>query len=277
MESIKKIFEETKEALRKCYSEGEADKLVYILFEDLLGISRTPILLNEDRELDHLKLNGAISRLLNNEPIQHVTGFTYFLDRKFKTDKRALIPRPETEELVKIIVAQNELDNPAILDIGTGTGCIAISLSLEIESRVSALDISQEALELARKNASHLNAKVEFLELDVLTSELPSDQFDIIVSNPPYIPKREQVEMDLNVTHYDPSISLFVPDDDPLLFYKRIGELGLKSLIPSGKLYFEIHEKYGDAVKEQLEDLGYYDVIVYQDINGKNRIVSATN
>lgn len=277
MHKVKQIWEETAKQLEKVYDRREAENISYLLLEDLYEISRSSILTDDSLEIDKLILHDAIGRLLNNEPIQYVTGVTDFYGNKFHLQPGALIPRPETEELVDLIIRENKISKPRILDVGVGSGCIAITLAIETKGVVFGTDISEEAISMAKKNTADLGAQVAFSENDILHEKLPENELDILVSNPPYIPKAEKERMRENVTRYEPDLALFVPDDDPLIFYKRIADLGLSGLKRGGKLYFEIHENYGEEVKAYLQDVGYSEVKVHQDMQGKDRIVCATN
>lgn len=276
---VSAIYKETVQELTSIYGLREAEIMGNMLFEDLLGLSKTDRLLRPELMLktENIgKISSAVERLLRHEPIQHVIGYTHFYGRKFKVNKHTLVPRPETEELVELIIKENQKRHLKILDVGTGTGCIPISLALEMkESDVYAIDISAEALALAKENAQLNQANISFSKTDILTGELKENELDIIVSNPPYIPHLEKSEMDKNVLDYDPEIALFVPDEDPLLFYRVIGEKAQKALKTGGKLYFEIHEKYGKATAELLENQGYRQVSVFQDLQGKDRMVRA--
>lgn len=222
---------------------------------------------------------AAVERLKNHEPVQHVVGFTYFLDRKFKVTSDTLIPRPETEELVMLIVDhyKKRTDPIKVLDIGAGSGCITISLDLLLpNANVMGWDISEAALRVCQENATNLASEADFQLKDALTDS-PTEKLDLIVSNPPYIPEMERNTMHKNVTAYDPHLALFVPDNDPLLFYRSIAEMAKNHLFPLGKLFFEIHEQYGDETKSLLEQLGFEQVEIHQDLQGKERIVVATN
>ncbi|MEO9477002.1 MAG: peptide chain release factor N(5)-glutamine methyltransferase [Cyclobacteriaceae bacterium] len=276
---VSAIYKETVQELSSIYDQREAEIMCNLLFEDLLGISKTDRVLRPDFTLEAEKvgkINSALRRLLLHEPVQHVIGHTHFYGRNFKVNHHTLVPRPETEELVDLIIKENQKSHVKILDIGTGTGCIPVSLALEMkESDVYAIDISAEALALAKENAQLNQANISFSKTDILTEELKENELDIIVSNPPYIPHLEKSQMDKNVLEYDPEIALFVPDEDPLLFYRVIGEKALKTLKTGGKLYFEIHEKYGKATTELLENQGYTEVTVFQDLQGKDRMVCA--
>ena len=271
------ILEETKRQLTKVYEEREARNIALMLLEDLFHLDKVAVLSDERIEIDEHLLQQSIDRLLKNEPVQYVTGVADFFGRKFNIRQGALIPRPETEELVELIIDQNKVNNPKILDIGTGSGCIAITLALEIQTMVYATEVSDLAFEIAKQNATQLRAHLEIIKHDILTQSLPFSDLDILVSNPPYIPEKEKAEMSKNVLEYEPGMALFVPDNDPLLFYRRIAEEGVKALKPGGKLYFEIHENYGQEIRSLLEQMEYADVSIHQDMQGKDRMISAIN
>jgi release factor glutamine methyltransferase len=260
------------------YSTEEAENLVNWLLEHHLGLRRVDMMhfLDEKDLPDALKLD--FEKLKAGEPIQYILGKGPFYGREFFVNEHTLIPRNETEELVHLIIKENSQAGLKILDIGTGTGCIPISLDLEIKSpEVYGIDISEKALEVARKNGELLKSNVSFLKCDIL-NEMPNvRELDILVSNPPYVPEGEKSEMHRNVLDFEPELALFVPDLDPLLFYRVIGEKGKQLLKPGGKLYFEIHEKFGSGVAELLTRLGYQEVKVIKDLNGKERIASARN
>lgn len=260
------------------YEEREAENITDLVFSDLLNISKIDRLTQPESSIDPIqtkRLFDAKNRLLNHEPLQHILGQSYFYKSVFKINQHTLIPRPETEELVDLIKNENPSHGLKLLDIGTGSGCIAISLALALnQSTVHAADISEEALIIAKENARLNNCDVAFVCLDVLQNELPQFDFDIIVSNPPYIPEKEASEMNINVTAHEPKMALFVPDEDPLLFYRIISQKAIKKLNPGGKIYFEIHEKFGFETKELLASIGFQQVRVTKDMQGKDRIVS---
>lgn len=261
------------------YKPEEAEKLVYILFEDLLGIKRNEIFIrDEELTAEQIRIiNEATDLLLKNMPIQYITHNAFFYDRSYYVDEHVLIPRQETEELVKIICDEYMNKSPRILDIGTGCGCIAISLKANIPaSEVTAVDIHTSVLKVAEKNAGQM--AIKFQKLNILSEKswkAIAGQYHIIVSNPPYIPESEKVSMDKNVIEYEPHSALFVPDNDSLLFYRKIADFGLDRLISNGQLFFEIHEKKSKEIRELLEDYKYENVIIYKDINGNDRMVSA--
>lgn len=272
------IYKETVQQLAEIYGEAEAQSITNLLFEDYLNIPRTSRLTMPDQPYSddlHQKHSDAVQKLLNHQPVQQIIGHCFFYGHQFDINEHVLIPRPETEELVDLVVRENNSGNFRVLDVGTGTGCIAISLASALHgSDVYAWDISEQALSLARQNAAKNQVKVHFRREDVLTYD-GDENFDIIVSNPPYIPITEKGAMAKNVTHYEPEMALFVPDDDPLLFYRKIGGMGKKTLSPDGKLYFEVHENYAHQVQDLMKKLAYKKVTIIKDLQGKDRIVTA--
>jgi len=212
---------------------------------------------------------------LTGEPIQYILGEAPFYGRNFSVSRDTLIPRNETEELVYRILKENPELGLRVLDLGTGTGCIPITLALELQApEVYALDVSLAALEVARKNAAQLGAQVQFLEGDLLGATPNLDLFDVLVSNPPYVPFRDREEMHANVLNFEPHVALFVTDEDPLLFYRAIGSWGQQLLKKGGKLYLEIYEHLSEELVQLLQSMGYTQVNVHQDLNGKNRMVT---
>ena len=260
------------------YSNDECESLAFLLLENIFELSRTDLLLNTSIDISDEKdisLKLIIDRLLQNEPIQHIFGVADFYGRKYKVNEHVLVPRQETEELIQLIVKDNALISSKILDIGTGSGCIACSLALEINnSEVHALDISDLALDTAKKNSTALEANVIFSNCNILKVEIPQNEFDIIVSNPPYVLDSEKSQMHQNVTDFDPHLALFVSNEDPLIFYRVIAGKAKKALKPGGKIYFEINEKFGSEVSDLLQGFGYSDVNIHKDLNRKDRFIS---
>ena len=258
-----------------------------ILMSHIIGLSTAQLLAKPNLQLTEEQqkwFDEAVIRLQNNEPIQHILGYTTFYGIEFKCDRRALIPRPETEELVDWIIndcstLNSQLSTLNLLDIGTGTGCIALSLAKELtNTEVTALDISEEALSLARENAELLETKnVDFIKGDILNKTFNSQlsTFNFIVSNPPYVRECEKAEMEANVLDYDPHTALFVSDKDPLIFYRAIGEFALTHLAPNGALYFEINQYLGRETCDLLVALGYKNVELRKDINDNPRMIKA--
>lgn len=266
-------------ALRRCYPAGEAVNLSRIVCCEMLGQRTVDYYLGKDMILssnEEKELESILRRLCSFEPLQYVQGTARFLGRDFRVAPGVLIPRPETEELVEGML--KELPAACrILDIGTGSGCIAVTLSKELpEAQVTAWDVSEVALALASENNRLLQGSVRFEQRDVLTCR-PSadDRFDVLVSNPPYVTEAERREMERNVLDWEPSLALFVPDADPLRFYRRIGELGREMLTEGGRLYFEINRAFGEATVAMLREQGYVNVRNRKDISGNDRFVIA--
>ncbi|MBX7051253.1 MAG: peptide chain release factor N(5)-glutamine methyltransferase [Flavobacteriales bacterium] len=264
------------EKLSVRYDEREAGNVVQLLFQEFLGWSKADVILKQDdriSESEMLKFHFALKRLLAGEPLQYITGHEYFCGFDFKVDSNVLIPRPETEELVQMICAQEKRTAPRVLDVGTGSGCIAIGLKLlKPVWRVEACDVSAEALAIATANAKRLEAHVTFKQMDILT-ESPDGQFDVLVSNPPYIPRREAESMSVQVKQFEPDIALFVDDEDPLIFYRRILWLASTQLQPGGSVWFEIHEDSKEALISLMQSMVNVEYHFHQDMQGKDRIL----
>lgn len=271
--------------LKQIYSPREAINITALVMEKITGLSRSERLVNKYLELNAFQQNqftGAQMQLLQHRPVQYVLQEAWFCGLPFYVDESVLIPRPETEELVELIMQDNlpvKEEAISILDIGTGSGCIAITLKKKLSNTtVYAMDISKKALSIARKNALQNQAEIVLLQEDILDCS-PGEsllRFDVIVSNPPYITQRESAEMHSNVLQYEPHIALFVPDEDPLLFYKAIADFALQNLKRGpGKLYFEINEQLGTEVAEMLAAKGFHTIQLKQDLQQKNRMVSA--
>lgn len=276
---MNRITNYIRQSLQDIYPPEEVKALTMLICCDILCLDALDIYLGKDMILSECKereLENIIFRLQKNEPIQYIRGFAEFDGRRFKVAPGVLIPRPETVELVDL-VAQENANACRLLDIGTGSGCIAISLDKKLsDADVEAWDISGDALAIARENNKVLAADVTFLQRDVLSNDWEkAPSFDVIVSNPPYVTEAEKKEMDANVLDWEPELALFVPDDDPLRFYRRIADLGRELLLPGGKLYFEINQAYGRETAHILEMNQYHDVRVIRDIFGKDRIVTA--
>lgn len=276
---MNRITNYIRQSLQDIYPPEEVKALTMLICCDMLCLDALDIYLGKDMILSECKereLENIIFRLQKNEPIQYIRGFAEFDGRRFKVAPGVLIPRPETVELVDLVARENT-DARRLLDIGTGSGCIAISLDKKLpDAEVEAWDISEDALAIARENNKVLAADVTFLQRDVLSNDWEkTPSFDVIVSNPPYVTEAEKKEMDANVLDWEPELALFVPDDDPLRFYRRIADLGRELLLPGGKLYFEINQAYGRETAHILEMNQYHDVRVIRDIFGKDRIVTA--
>ena len=270
-----------RQTLGQHYSSSEINGFIRIIFESVCGYSLTDLILYKNNILsDSLRkqIDKIVERIDQNEPIQYVLGRSLFCGISFSVTPDVLIPRPETEELVELITARHAGSAPRILDIGTGSGCIAVSLAKKLpESRVEAWDISEKALQVARKNAQENQANVTFKQVDI-TRELPPEAvqpYDIIVSNPPYVCLREKAEMERNVLDYEPHLALFVPDEDPLLFYRAILRAGKRLLAEGGFIYFEINRMFGHQTVSLLRQNGYKKTEIIQDLSGNDRMVAA--
>lgn len=269
-------------SLSEIYPDKEAVSIAKLLLSDGLGWGTLLLYTGKDSDLsqeERQKLRAFQDRLMQHEPIQYVLGKTLFCGRLFEVSPEVLIPRPETEELVREILADWRARPPvSLLDVGTGSGCIAVTLSLELENaRVDAWDISSGALAVARKNSRNLGAKVCFQERD-LCGEYADDAalsggYDLIVSNPPYVREKEREEMEPHVLEWEPSTALFVPDEDPLVCYRHICRMGRRLLKPGGAVYFEINARFGSELAGLMEGMGYRDIQLKKDLFGKERIL----
>lgn len=282
---MKDLYKNILSTLGNLYSPEESESLARLLLEFVLGIPYHRILMKEDIPITTEKteqIKEITQRLLQSEPIQYVLGKAYFYGLSFRVNHSTLIPRPETEELVELILSDYRRNEPSsLLDIGTGSGCIALSLAKYLpESQVLGIDISEEALEVAKENARLLTIpNCSFRQMDILSvkdvTSFPESPFDCIVSNPPYIMEKEKNAMDKNVLEYEPENALFVPDDDPLLFYRRIARLGKVLIKPNGHIYFEINAQCGVAMKMMMDEEGYKEIELIRDLSGNDRIIKA--
>lgn len=272
------LLRQLTEKLQSHYESDEANALARLLLREYASLDRAKLMINEDTDMEektHLLLMEAIEKLQAHEPVQHILGYAHFYGRDFLVNENVLIPRPETEELVDLIIRRHGKGlQTKILDIGTGSGCIPVTLKREIPlSSVTGLDISEKALAVAKANAEKMEAVVKFQRLDILR-ETPVGHYDLVISNPPYITHSEKSVMERNVLDYEPGLALFVPDDDPLLFYRRITEVCQIILKSGGHLYFEINEQFGEATAALLRESGFASVEIIKDLNGKDRIVT---
>ena len=266
------------EAIAELYGEVEARQIAEMVVLECGAISRNELLVEPDKELVINDIDRIISELLKWRPVQYVIGHEEFDGLVFEVSEGVLIPRPETEELVAWVASETE-SGARILDVGTGSGCIAISLGRRVRnSRVWAMDISDVALDIARRNGLRNGSTVEFVKGDALAdfSSLVDEKLDVVVSNPPYIPRSDASQMRRNVTDYEPDTALFVENSDPLIFYRSIARTARRMLKPGGKLYYEIYELYAAQMCAMLEAEGYTDVVVREDFRGKQRMVCAT-
>ena len=273
----RELWDKVYEAARSVYEEREARSYTAVVCEGRLGMRFTDVIVEPAAPCpDYEELPQILAAIRDHCPAQYITGFAWFLDRKFAVREGVLIPRPETEELVRMITDRYKgRSGLRMLDVGTGSGCIAVTLAAELkQAKVVAVDVSESALEVARENARRHRVSVDFVRCDML-QEGPSGHFDLIVSNPPYVTLQEKDEMRPNVLRYEPHRALFVPDDDPLVFYRAIAEYGCRSLNPGGMLWFELNERYGSEVASLLEQSGYSEVAVHDDMFGKQRMAEA--
>lgn len=271
------------ERLVAIYPESEAHVIARWLLEKRAGADNTQRLLNAPLSLndgDYLRLCQDVERLLQHEPVQYVLGEAYFYGMRFEVSPAVLIPRRETEELVEWVLQSIDTRRSLrLLDIGTGSGCIAVTLKKYLPAaEVHAWDLSPEALAQARRNASLHQAEVHFAQKDILAEAAAAahhERWEVIVSNPPYIPQKEKEIMQRHVTDYEPAMALFVDDSRPLLFYEAIAHYARHTLMPAGYLFFEIHEDYGAACKRLLEQAGFEEVSLRRDMQGKDRMIRA--
>jgi release factor glutamine methyltransferase len=312
---IKDITKTIKIELSDLYAQKEIDSFIYLLFKEYLNFSKTDVILKSEYKVNKkelIKINLAINDLKNFKPIQYITGKINFYGLDFIVNKNVFIPRPETEELINVIINdyksgyfyQQEKNTINILDIGTGSGCIAVTLKKIIaNSNVFACDISKESLKTAKKNATHNNVKINFFIYDILNDNACSElvprpvlnsfqypyhpellsglfqyipKFDIIISNPPYIRESEKKTMSKNILNYEPEQALFVTDENPLVFYNAIADFALKHLNVNGKIYFEINEELSKDLKMMLLKKNLKNIIIKKDINGKDRIITCS-
>lgn len=279
MQTVNDIKNEIKHTLSPIYNIEEINSFIYIIFEHILRYAKIDILLRKDEKIDdsdYKNITDIVKRLLKHEPIQYIIGETEFYNLIIKVNEYTLIPRPETEELVDLIINDNKHRNISILDIGTGSGCIAISLAKYLSNaKVSAIDISNQAIEMAKLNAQNNNVQINFIVQDILKIEKLESKYDLIVSNPPYIRISEKDRMHKNVLDYEPHSALFVSDNDPLVFYRTIAKFAKKHLNDNGTLYFEINEALGEETKKMLLHLAFKNISVLKDIFEKDRIIKA--
>ena len=277
----RELWNRIRGAALKVYGEAEASSVAALITEELYGLAKTGIFLDPADEVDAKtagNIDDIVRQLEDARPVQYITGRAGFCGRRFSVREGVLIPRPETEELVGWIIGDfKDRGSLSILDIGTGSGCIAVSLAAVLPgARVTAIDISEKALEIARENASANGVEVRFLQADILADALPAgEQFDIIVSNPPYVRESEKAQMGRNVLGYEPHQALFVDDADPLVFYREIADKGKTALAAGGALYFEINEALGRETLAMLSGAGYAGAELRRDLHGKPRIVKA--
>jgi release factor glutamine methyltransferase len=285
MKTIKDVFEIYKQQLITVYDAQETEAITLTVLAELLNTSKGIIKAFAEKELtltQQEEANNILTQLKTGKPLQYALGYTEFYGLKFLVTPATLIPRPETEELVQWVLESVEscklkVESLNILDIGTGSGCIAITLKKNLPgAQVSAVDISAEALHTAKQNAALNEVEVDFTQTDILNSQPTTHNLQLIISNPPYVTLEDKKQMHTNVTDFEPHTALFVPEDDPLIFYKAIADFAVDNLIKDGLLFFEINESLGTETVELLEGKGFTNVELRQDMSGKDRMVKAS-
>lgn len=278
--TVREVVQRLRGELIPMYGRGETDAMIRLIFEYLKGWSPVDIIINDNKPMSRFvcsEVEKIVARLHLHEPIQYIIGHTYFYGMKFNVGPGVLIPRPETEELVDIIVQENKGSDLRVLDLCSGSGCIAIALARNLRFPVvEGLEFSEKALGYARRNATLLRTRVKFIEADIFSWEPAPESLDIIVSNPPYVDESEKSGMEANVLDYEPHEALFVSDDDPLRYYKRIADIAVEGLADRGRLYLEINPRHAEALCAMLSEKGLSSVRTYPDLHGRTRFVSGT-
>ncbi|MCH5228863.1 MAG: peptide chain release factor N(5)-glutamine methyltransferase [Muribaculaceae bacterium] len=277
---MQEVINKLRKALIPIYGKGETEAIIRLIFYYVKGWKITDMLIHSREDLSPFvkeEIDKILQRLLKNEPIQYIVGEARFHGLDLKIRPGVLIPRPETEELVDIIIDDyKSKEDLKILDLCTGSGCIAIALSINLPfSEVTAVDISTEAIEMAKENSTLLKRKINLIKEDIFEWD-PKENYDIIVSNPPYVMDKEALTMEKNVLDYEPHEALFVRNENPLVFYRRIADIGLNALKDNGRLYFEINPLLADELKEMMKTMGYSDVDLIRDSFGKLRFLRCT-
>lgn len=284
MKTIKDVFNSYRLGLNKVYDANEQEAITLLVINEICGLSKAKIKAFPELEITQEqaeRLNNILEELKTGRPVQYILGKTEFYGLPFNVNPSVLIPRPETEELVEWVlgsVSSGQLAVGSILDIGTGSGCIAISLKKNLPAfKVSAIDISAGALHTAASNAKLNGVDIEFVEADILNlkSEIEIPNSEIIISNPPYVTLHDKTQMHTNVTDFEPHSALFVPENDPLIFYKAIADYAVAHLTHNGLLFFEINESYGKETVELLTDKGFKNIELRKDMSGRDRMICA--
>lgn len=280
MYTVNEMMIRFSDKLNDVFIDREKRQIAKMFMMHYMDQDGTDLLLNKNQEVPEevvQQLELAVAKINSGKPVQYVLGYMYFYDLKLKVDHRALIPRPETEELANWICEVWKNRSPKVLDVGTGTGCIALAVKDNVpKSNVFGVDVIQNALDLAKENAERLNLDVKFDFANALNLHSYSHyKWDVIISNPPYIPLEEKEEMKDHVTDYEPDTALFVPNNNPLLFYKAISLYARDHLVPKGSLFFEVHENMAKEVEEVLNSYGFTQVEIRQDLQGKDRMIHA--
>lgn len=277
---MQQAIQHIKNILSEYYPNTEIKAITQIILSDVFHLNALDYYMGKDIKLSENQreiLEDILIRLLKHEPLQYIIGNTEFYGLTFLVNEKVLIPRPETAEMVDLIIKENQTPELSVLDIGTGSGCIAISLAINLlNPKVHACDISSQALQVAKRNAELLHADINFKQQDILHAAIEDNSLDIIVSNPPYITLKEKNEMEPNVLNWEPESALFVPNETPLLFYEVIARIGKKALKQKGRIYFEINQAYGKDIAQMLQKYGYEEIYILKDISGKDRIIKAS-
>ncbi len=275
----KDLFMDLRKRITLPQEASETDSMVYLILESIAGITRSDIIAQKAVSLtsdEETKLDEVIDRVNKNEPVQYILGKAHFYGQEFQVNPSVLIPRPETELLVEEVLKRTSNVPGKILDIGTGSGCIAITLAKKLSQKtVIAFDVSDEALQTATENAKQLSAKVDFQHVDILKDEIPFQELEFMVSNPPYVAVSEKETMNRNVLEHEPHLALFVADNDPIIFYKAIAKKGMLTLKPEGKIVVEINERFGKETADVFRMEGFTKIEIVKDLQGKDRIVVA--
>lgn len=274
MEKVCNILSYFRQELSTVADKREITSLYYISMQDILAYNRSDCIINFNQVLNknqQIKIKQIVAELKKHKPIQYILGKTEFYGLKIKVNEQTLIPRPETEQLVDWILKENFV---TALDIGTGSGCIPIALAKHTDAKVLSIDVSEDALLIAKENAKNNEVKIDFIHQDILqTNSL--QKVDLIVSNPPYVLISEKEKMQENVLHYEPELALFVEDKNPLIFYKKIASLAFNFLNENGKLFFEINAKFGEQIIQMLADIGFVNIELKKDMKDKDRMIKA--
>jgi release factor glutamine methyltransferase len=286
MKNIKDIFIAFKQSLPNFYDNNEIEALTLMVINEITGLNKAQIKAFPEKEVipnQSEELTKILTKLQTGEPIQYILGHTEFYGLPFNVNPSVLIPRPETEELVEWVLfeVKSQKSKVQIVDIGTGSGCIAISLKKNLpNAEISAIDISITALETARQNADLNEVDITFIEMDILNIQGSHSQltnpYTLIISNPPYVTQHDKKQMHTNVTNFEPHSALFVPENDPLIFYKAIADFAVENLMPEGLLFFEINENYGEQTVELLKNKSFINIELRKDMSGRNRMVRGT-
>lgn len=280
MATVQQLQQHIRESIKTAYPEPEAGSIAQLVLEHVLQKNRMQLSLAQQQEVNpeqETQLRQMVQRLQRQEPVQYVLGVAHFYGLELLVDERVLIPRPETEELVDLVLREHKAqDGLRVLDICAGSGCIPLALAANLRNaEVYGLEVSEGALEVAKANAAKYNLNINWLQADIFepVPRITPASLDIITSNPPYVLEEEKEQMRENVLRYEPHLALFVPDQDPLKYYRRIAEVAQQLLKKGGKLYFEINERYGQQVRKLLLQLGFAEARVVKDLFGKDRIV----